>query len=73
MKRYLELGALTAALLTLIYLAIAFFIGVSIDIGTIGLSLFGGIFTGAVVVFLLFIVAPGKAILEGEEDNYIKK
>lgn len=73
MRRYFELGALIAALLTFAYLAIAFFTGVSIDISTIGLSILGGIFTGAVLAVLLYFFSPGEAILEGEEDNYIKK
>lgn len=71
MRRYVEYGVLAAAILTLIYLAIAFFVQGYINIQTILLCIAGGIVTGAVVTFLFIHFSPGLYIPEGEEDSYI--
>lgn len=71
MKRYIEYGVLAAAILTLIYLLITYFIQGYVNIQTILLCLGAGIVTGAVVTFLLIQFAPGFYIPEGEEDSYI--
>lgn len=71
MRRYIEYGITTAAILTFIYIIAAYFTGVTINIKSIFMCIGGGIITGAVVSFLLLLFSPGVAILEGEEDNYI--
>lgn len=73
MKRYFEYGALAAALLTLIYLIAAFFNGLTINISAILLCIGGGIIAGVIVSLLLIYFSPGEHIVEGEEDNYIKR
>lgn len=71
MKRYFEYGGAVAALLTLIYLIVAFVNGLTINITAIFLCIAGGIVTGIVVSLLLIYFSPGEYIPEGEEDNYI--
>ncbi len=70
-KRYFEYGALSAAILTLIYVVMTFFIQGYIGITSIFLCVAAGIITGVVIAMLLIYFAPGEAIPEGEEDSYI--
>lgn len=72
MKRFIEFGVLAAALLTLAYLIITFFVQGYLNLSTIFICIGAGVVTGIIVVILLNIFAPGKPILEGEEDKYIK-
>ena len=72
MRKYLEYGALSAAILTFCYLLIAFFTDIIVNLQTVGLCLLGGIVTGAFISLALYFFSPGEAILEGEEDKYIK-
>ncbi len=73
MRRYIEYGAFAAALLTLIYLVAAFFNGLTINLIAIFMCLGGGLVAGIIVSILLIYFSPGEHILEGEEDNYIKR
>lgn len=71
MRRYFEYGALSAALLTFIYLLIAFLSDVVINFQVIGICIAGAIVTGVFISIAFYVFSPGEAILEGEEDNYI--
>lgn len=71
MKRYFEYGALSAAVLTFIYLLIAFFSDVTINLQAVGICIAGGLLTGLFISLALYHLSPGEAIMEGEEDNYI--
>lgn len=72
MRRYLEYGAFSAALLTLVYLVIAFVTDITVNLQAIGICIAGGLLTGLFITIILCYFSPGEAILEGEEDNYIK-
>lgn len=72
MKRFVEFGVFGAAILTLIYLVLAFVTGVSITIVTVLLAVLGGVVSGLIITFLSSHFAPGEVIPEGEEDKYIK-
>lgn len=72
MNRFLEYGVFTAAVLTLIYLVLAFVTGATITVVTILLAILGGAVSGLVVTLLLSHFSPGEVIPEGEEDKYIK-
>lgn len=71
MRKFVEYGVLAAAVLTLVYLIITFFVQGYLNISTVFICIGAGIVTGIVVVILLHIFAPGEPILEGEEDKYI--
>lgn len=72
MRRYFEYGVLAASILTLVYLIIAFLNNVVFDLQTVGLCVLCGIATGFFISLALYFLSPGEAILEGEEDKYIK-
>ena len=71
MKRYIEYGALGAALLTLLYIGLAFYLQRYMNITTIFLCIGGGLISGVAVALLTAYFAPGVYIPEGEEDSYI--
>lgn len=73
MRRYLEYGVLSSALLMFVYLVITFLSGVPITISAIGLCAVGGIVSGIFIAVVLYHFSSGKVIPEGEEDNYINK
>lgn len=73
MKKYFEYGILTGLVLTLIYIGVAFFTGLTINLTAIFLCLAGGLVTGLVVSLLLLYFSPGEVIKEGEEDDYISR
>lgn len=71
MKKYIEYGVFGAAILTLIYLVLAFVTGVSITVTTVLLAVLGGLISGLIITLLSSHFAPGEVIPEGEEDKYI--
>lgn len=71
MRRCFEYGALSAAILTFVYLLIAFLSDVVLNFQVIGICLAGGVLTGLFISIAFYVFSPGEAILEGEEDNYI--
>ncbi|QEN04961.1 hypothetical protein EW093_09655 [Thiospirochaeta perfilievii] len=73
MKRYIDYGFFTAAIFTLIYIIAALITGITINIIAILMCVGGGILAGFVLSILLIYFSPGEPILEGEEDNYIKR
>ncbi|MGL1891103.1 MAG: hypothetical protein OCD02_05715 [Spirochaetaceae bacterium] len=73
MRRFLEYGALSAALFTLCYIGITFFTSVTINLTSIALCICGGLVAGIVVSALFYFFSPGDFIPEGEEDKYINK
>ena len=72
MRRYFEYGALSASLVTFLYLLIAFFTDIVINLQAVGICIVSGLLTGLFISLILYRLSPGEAILEGEEDNYIK-
>ncbi len=71
MKKYIEYGVLSAAILTLVYLVISYFVQGYLNLQTIFLCIGGGIVTGVVITILFIQFSPGLYIPEGEEDSYI--
>lgn len=72
MRRYVEYGLLSAAVLTLVYLIVTFFIQGYLSVSAIFLCIGAGLVTGGVITILFIYFAPGEHIPEGEEDRYIK-
>ena len=71
MKRYFEYGALSASVLTIVYITVSFFYQGYLDLSSILLSILGAVVSGLIVGALFVLFAPGEHIPEGEEDNYI--
>lgn len=72
MRRYVEYGLLSAAILTLVYLVVTFFVQGYLNVSAIFLCIAAGIVSGVVIAVLFIYFAPGEHIPEGEEDRYIK-
>jgi len=70
-KRFFEYGVLGAALLTLIYIGLAFYFQRYMNLSTIFLCIGGGLISGVAITLLTAYFAPGVHIPEGEEDRYI--
>ena len=71
MRRYFEYGALSAAVLSVIYITVSFFSQGYLDLSSILLSILGAVVSGLILGGLFVLFAPGEHIPEGEEDNYI--
>ncbi len=71
MRRYIEYGALSAAVLTLVYLIVTYLFQGYFSVSVIFLCIAGGVVSGVVVAMLFAYFAPGLHIPEGDEDSYI--